>query len=215
MIVNFRKDVSLDIPAKAPNCLIESNGVNHFTVAYGLVKGITGANTKADTKIIMYYPENSNMWNDNYSDLFHTNPLTNCGVTTQVRFDTLIDALIELGTYRWTNILDVPKNMVLILPYSEETLKHCNIELFKDLMKHCNSLGVYVIIIKTWDDEYIDFENIEIHNKFVTVGQPGVSSLQVQEVSLSDECKFTGREYAPDDGNPTYTKHLFLDIQED
>lgn len=215
MLINFRKGVSLDIPVTSPNCLVESNGINHFTIAYGLVKGISEANSKTDTKIIIYYPDSSEMWNDNFSDLFHTNPLTNCGVTTQVSFDTLVDALIEIGTYRWTNILDVPKNMVLIIPYSEEILSQSNILLFKDLARHCNSLGIYIIMIKTWNNSSVDYADIDIHNKFITVGQPTVSSLQIQEITLDEACLFQGRDFSPDDGTPTYTKHLFLDIQED
>ena len=212
MKLTFKKDVSLDISRNNPNILIESVGINHYSIAMGIVRAIE---KNEDTRVLIYYPTESTEWNDIYNDFFHTVRNVNSDVAHQIHFDDLVRALIEIGTFRWANICNIPKNMVLIVPYAEEVLKDADMDMVKALVDNCSSVGVHVIFISSWGQEEIDFDLMTIENIFTTVGKPTLTTLQLKEITLGDDCEFEGREVFVDDGAPSYTKHLFIDITEE
>lgn len=212
MKINFKKNVTMDVSCINPNISIETANEDHFQIAMGLVRAIA---TEPDTRVLMYYPEESEYWNDSYSDFFHTVPNVNVDIPAQIEFDDLVSALISVGTFRWANICAIPKNMVLIVPYAEEVIKDADRENLKALAKNCASLGIYLVFISSWSQEEFDISDYNMDNCFVTVGKPTLTSLQLNDISIGDACSFEGRTITAVDGSIPYTVHLFLDITEE
>lgn len=212
MKLNFKKNVTFDVSRSNPNMLVETSNINHFTIAMGLVRAIE---KDKDTRVLMYYPTESEDWNDVYSDFFHTVPNVNCEVSQQISFDDFVEALIEIGTFRWANICDIPKNIVVIIPYAERVLADADMEQLEVLAQNCSSVGVHLIFISDWEQSVVDFSKLNVENQFITVGKPTLTSLQIEESKIGENCSFDGREVQADEGSVPYTVHLFIDVSEE
>lgn len=131
--------------------LIKGNGKDHYAIVEELV---AEESKNPDSRIMVFAPDNVNI----PSSVASTARVISA---TKVVLPDIFNVLLTFDTIRCSGILDVPKDLVLIVPECDRYLRYVGMELTQTLLNRLVYLGVRIIFISDGDiAENLTYEKV-------------------------------------------------------
>ena len=131
--------------------LIKSNGKDHYEIVEQLVNE---ESKREGTKVMVFAPDNVSI---------PVTVVTKASVisATKVVLPDIFNVLLTFDTIRCSGILDVPKDMVLIVPECDRYLRYVGMELTQTLINRLVYLGVRMVFITDGGiSEELEYEKV-------------------------------------------------------